>query len=250
MSPILKYLLSSFLLVSVCHAQIQQNRQNNNSNAEVPDSVRFKKAKKQTVPKSFYIPTGIRVGTDLVAFGVNAFGENRQRYELHADIDFHRLYLAGSFGTSNYELSGAGFDYSHSGNYYRIGVDANFLKYDPDYNTFTVGFRIARANFSEQLINNQTDSIFGAYSNSYNNPNVSARWFELTTGLRVMVWKNFYTGYTFRIQMSRKIINAENFRSYDIPGFGKAQFNSRWTFNYYLMYRISWKKKGIMPRTN
>ena len=250
MSPILKYLLSSLFLVSVCQAQVRNGATALASSDNTQDTLRVKDPVKQKVPKSFYIPTGIRIGPELVGLGVNLFGNGRQTYGLQADVDFHRIYLAGSYGITSLKSTGLGYEYSHDGNFYRMGLDVDFLKSDPDYNTFTVGFRVARANYSEQLINNQTDSIYGPYSNTYSNNNVQAKWFEITTGLRVMVLKNLYTGYTFRIQLSRKVYNAENFSSYEIPGFGQAQFKSRWAFNYYLMYRISWRKKEVLPPLN
>ena len=248
-------LISSLLFSGSSFAQLQsRNGSSNNANSkqnnqeQAPDTTKVNEYKPK-VPKEFFIPTGIRIGTDLVALGIDAFGGKRERYEFQADIDIHRVYVAGSFGTSAYRSTGEGFDYSHEGYFYRIGLDANFLKYDPDYNTFTVGIRYATANFSEQLNVNSTDGVFGDYTESFTNDNVRARWFELTTGLRVNIFNNFYTGYTFRIQINRKIFNADEFRSYDIPGFGKAEFNNRWTFNYYLMYRIAWKEKGVMKRT-
>jgi hypothetical protein len=201
------------------------------------------------VPKSFFIPTGLRIGTDLVALGVNAFGDNRQRYEFQADVDFHRIYLIGSYGVNQYQTSGEEFEYTNNGNYFRIGLEADFLKFDPDHNTLTFGLRYARANYSESLTTDILSPIYGPYQENLNNETVSARWFEMTTGLRVMVLKNLYMGYTFRIQLNRKIFNATDFRSYDIPGFGRAEFKNRWTFNYYLTYRIPWKEKKVMERS-
>jgi hypothetical protein len=201
------------------------------------------------VPKSFFIPTGIRLGTDLVALGVNVFGDKRQRYEFQADIDFHRIYLIGSYGINQYQETGEGFEYTNNGRYYRIGLEADFLKFDPDHNTLTFGLRYARANYSETLSTNRISPVYGPFEENVNNENVSARWFEMTTGLRVMVLKNLYMGYTFRIQLNRKISNASEFRSYDIPGFGRAEFNNRWTFNYFLAYRIPWKEKQVMERS-
>jgi len=215
------------------------------------DSVEQKivEPEKPKVPKSFFIPTGIRLGTDLLALGVNAFGNNRERYEFQADIDFHRIYLIGSYGINQYNTSGEDFEYENNGNYFRIGLEADFLKFDPDYNTLTFGLRYARANFSESLHTNIVNPVYGTYEENLSNDNVSARWFEMTAGLRVMVLKNLYMGYNFRIQLNRKLFNATEFRSYDIPGFGRAEFDNRWTFNYYLTYRIAWKEKQLIERS-
>lgn len=221
------------------------------NSSEEMDSVeqKVKNPESSKVPKSFFIPTGIRLGTDLVALGVNVFGNNRERYEFQADIDFHRIYLIGSYGINTYQISTDEFDYENNGSYYRIGLEADFLKFDPDHNTLTFGLRYARANFSESLNTNITSPIYGPYQESLHNDAVSARWFEMTTGLRVMVLKNLYMGYTFRIQLNRKIFDSTEFRTYDIPGFGRAEFNNRWTFNYYLTYRIPWKEKQVMERS-
>jgi len=246
-------LISSFLLVFHSNAQIRPgNRGGENADETITenevDTLEIADYKPK-VPKSFYIPTGVRVGADLIGLGINAFGGQRARYEFQADVDFHRIYLSGSFGTSNYTASGETFQYNHSGNFFRVGLSADFLKFDPDHNTFTVGLRYARANFSENLAIDAFDPIFGAYSERLENNSVQAYWFELTTGLRVEVFKNIYTGYTFRIQLSRQILNADVFTSYDVPGFGRAEFNNSWAFNYYLMYRIAWKEKNVMKRT-
>ncbi|MGM0581480.1 MAG: DUF6048 family protein [Bacteroidota bacterium] len=219
--------------------------------SEETDSVEQKvvEPERPSVPKSFFIPTGIRIGTDLVALGVNVFGNQRQRYEFQADIDFHRIYLVGSYGTNTYQISTEEFDYQNNGSYYRIGLEADFLKFDPDHNTLTFGLRYARANFTESLSTNLISPIYGPYEETLNNDAVSARWFEMTTGLRVMVLKNLYMGYTFRIQLNRKLFDATEFRTYDVPGFGRAEFKNRWTFNYYLTYRIPWKEKQVMERS-
>jgi hypothetical protein len=221
-----------------------------NSNVDIDSAEqRVVEPERPKVPKSFFIPTGIRIGTDLVALGVNAFGNNRQRYEIQADIDFHRIYLVGSYGINDYQTSGDGFEYSNDGSYYRVGIEADFLKFDPDLNTLTFGLRYARANYTETLTTDMISPIYGPFQENFDNEAVSARWFEMTTGLRVMLLKNLYMGYNFRIQLNRKIFNATSFSSYDIPGFGRGEFKNRWTFNYYLTYRIAWKEKQVMERS-
>lgn len=241
-------LILSCLFFSIISISLFGQVPNSSANTDSTEQ-RIVEPERPKVPKSFFIPTGLRIGTDLVALGVNAFGNNRQRYEFQADVDFHRIYLIGSFGVNQYQTSGEEFEYTNDGNYFRIGLEADFLKFDPDHNTLTFGLRYARANYSESLTTDILSPIYGPYQENLNNEAVSARWFEMTTGLRVMVLKNLYMGYTFRIQLNRKIFNATEFRSYDIPGFGRAEFKNRWTFNYYLTYRIPWKEKNVMERS-
>lgn len=241
-------LILSCLFFSIISISLFGQVPNSSANTDSTEQ-RIVEPERPKVPKSFFIPTGLRIGTDLVALGVNAFGDNRQRYEFQADVDFHRIYLIGSYGVNQYQTSGEEFEYTNNGNYFRIGLEADFLKFDPDHNTLTFGLRYARANYSESLTTDILSPIYGPYQENLNNETVSARWFEMTTGLRVMVLKNLYMGYTFRIQLNRKIFNATEFRSYDIPGFGRAEFKNRWTFNYYLTYRIPWKEKKVMERS-
>jgi hypothetical protein len=241
MRLILSFILLFSLLLNQLNAQVQGEKQ-------PADTVqgRFKEAPKPKVPASFYIPTGIRLGTDLVALGISAFGGDRKRYEFEADIDFHNFYLAGSYGVASYELVEPTFNYSNEGTFYRIGIDANFLKTDPDLNTLTFGLRYGRASFSENLVNSNTDRFFGAYSDEVSNTGVTSRWFELTTGLRIRMIENLYLGYNFRVQVLKKSSPTQQFRTYDVPGFGRNQFNSSWAFNYYVVYRISWKEKNLI----
>ncbi len=240
MRLILSFIFFNLIVISL-YAQVQGTKQ-------PADTVQGKavEAPKPKVPASFYIPTGLRVGTDLVALGITAFGGDRQRYEFEADVDFHNFYLAGSYGIASYELVEPTFNYANEGSFFRIGIDANFLKSDPDLNTFTFGLRYGRASFSENLNFSDTNRFFGDYSDEQSNINVSSRWFELTTGLRVRLIQNIYMGYNFRVQILKKTSATQQFRTYDIPGFGLNEFDSRWAFNYYIVYRISWKEKNII----
>lgn len=210
------------------------------------DSVVIEKSPK--APLDFYYPTSIKLGVDLAAIGTSLLSDKREVYEFQADIDFHRLYLAGSFGKASYELNEETFTYRNDGTFFRIGADVSFLKFDPDYNTLTVGLRYARSSFDESMTVNGTDPVFGNFTDEQTNSGVSAQWFELTSGLRVEMFKNIYMGYTFRIKLNRKIKDASNFRSYETPGFGLSQFKNRWSFHYYVMYRIAWKEKKILKR--
>lgn len=241
-------LILSYLFCSLLSIPLFGQTPNSNDNVDSVEQ-RIEIPERPKVPKSFFIPTGVRIGTDLVALGVNVFGNTRQRYEFQGDIDFHRIYLTGSYGISEYLIRANNFNYFNSGNYFRIGLEADFLKFDPDHNTLTFGLRYARASYAETLITTIVNPVYGLFDQNLTNENANARWFEMTAGLRVMVLKNVYMGYNFRIQINRKLFNTESFRSYDIPGFGRAEFNNRWTFNYYIAYRISWKEKQVMERS-
>ncbi len=188
--------------------------------------------------KNKFVPTGIRFGTDLISIAKSNYVKSFTGWEANAEIDFYRYYLAidyGSWGRNYTHVPDSakvnGSDYKNSGNYYRIGVDVNFLKKDPDRNVFFMGFRYGHSNFwevSHAEINQAT----------YNNPNVKAHWLELTTGLRVKMWKFIWMGYTARFKFGLNTKNTPQLIASDVPGYGRTDKQIYWGFNYQLFFRI------------
>ena len=87
------------------------------------DSVRA-----DSVIKHSFIPTGIRVGTDVISLFKTQFQDDFNGWEVNADVDFYRYYLAIDYGSgSRTFLSDTSGNYSNDGTYWRVGVDVNFL---------------------------------------------------------------------------------------------------------------------------
>lgn len=206
----------------------------------------FRQAKAQQ--KDLYIPSAVRVGVDAAGITSTLLNNGRTKYGVEADVDFNRFYLVGDYGKSTLQISEPSFDYKNDGNFYRIGVDVDFLPYNKDYSVFFFGVRYAGASFSEQLTRNVPDSLYGGGTVHFQNPSVTAHWIELTSGLKVRLIGQVYMGYTFHVALDRKITGSTNIYTYDIPGFGKAQFKNRWSFDYYIYYRIPWRKKTLPVR--
>jgi hypothetical protein len=200
-------------------------------------------ASADTVVRRSYIPTGIRIGGDLISPVKSQFQNDFSGWEVNADVDFYRYYLAIDYGSwSRTFLSDAG-NYSNDGNYWRLGIDVNFLLKDQDRNMFFLGARYGHANFSENLTviahNSFTDTIENL---AYTHSGVNARWFELTTGIRVKIWKIIWMGYTARFKFGLKHDNTENIIPSDIPGYGRTTKDSYWGFNYQIFIRIPVRK--------
>lgn len=192
-----------------------------------------------------YRPSGIRIGTDLISLFKSQFQNNFTGWEVNADMDFHRYHLALDYGSwgRTYSSDSAG-NYSNDGTYWRAGIDVNFLLKDPDRNMFFIGFRYGKANFSE-ILNvyafNPFDSIY--VSNDYSHSGIHARWFELTTGIRVKIYKIIWMGYTARFKFGLKHdSNTENIIPSDVPGYGGTEKDSNWGFNYQIFVRIPLRK--------
>src|SRR5690606_18521777 len=155
-------------------------------------------------------------------------------WEVNADIDFHRYYLAleyGSWSRSFVVEDEAGNKdprnkYHNDGTYWRVGVDVNFLLKDIDRNMFFLGARYGRSNFSEELDIAAENPFDGPDAPdvlySWKHIGVNAHWFELTTGLRVKVWKALWMGYTARFKFGLKADETDKIIPTDVPGDRKS----------------------------
>jgi len=194
-----------------------------------------------------FLPTGIRIGTDILGLARTAYDDTFDGWELNADVDFYRYYFVVDYGywARDY-VTDEGF-YSNGGDYARIGVDVNFLTKDPDKNMFFFGMRYGRSTFSEDLVVAKIDPVWGPVSTTLTNSNVNAEWFELTTGLRVKIWKVIWLGYTARLKFGLSTDDTPDMLPHDVPGYGRADQDSYWGFNYQLFIRLPVRKSTTIP---
>lgn len=187
-------------------------------------------------------PTGIRLGTDLISLGQTFAKSSRSGWELNADVDLGRYYPTFDYGRWTRDLPITNGNYTNDGRYIRLGADINFLLKDPDKNMFFLGFRYARAIFDEKVIYDYSAVDFGNFQKEATNNGAKAGWIELTTGLRVKIWKQFWMGYTARLKFLPIVNNNSGFESYEIPGYGLTYKSSYWGFNYQVFWRIPIRK--------
>ena len=220
----LKFFLSSLLLLFLQAAEAQVTQ-------EAIDSL-----------KRIQKPVALRIGTDLIMLGKNFFDRPLTGWEVNADVDFGRYYLAFDYGSWSRKDSLNNGYYANDGRYYRMGVDVNFLLKDPDKNMFFLGFRYGRSSFSESLTYEIKTDDFGTIERSIANAGTTAGWVELTTGLRVKIWKSFWMGYNGRIKFLPGIKNNNGFETYDIPGYGLWSKKLYWGFNYQVFVKIPFRR--------
>jgi hypothetical protein len=199
-----------------------------------------------TVIRKKFIPTGLRIGVDLVSPIKSQVADNFSGWEANADVDLHRYIVSLDIGnsavtgkrdsSSNYLST-----YENSGSYWRAGVSANFLTRDPERNVFFLGFKYGRARYSEAMTFMATDSIWGAGQANYAADKKSARWFELTSGIKIKLWKFIWTGYTGSLKFGLKADENNGVISHDVPGYGKTFRDSTWGFTYYIFFRIPFR---------
>jgi hypothetical protein len=204
--------------------------------------------KKDTVKvKHDYRPSGIRVGTDVMAIIQSGTDGTFEGWEVNGDIDFYRYYFAADYGywARNYTAYDA--TYANNGNYWRVGADVNFLTKDPDKNMFFFGFRYGSSVFSEEMVIQKVDPVWGDISTTLTNSNVNAHWYEVTTGLRVKMLKIIWLGYTVRLKFALDTDTAQDMMPSDVPGYGRADAESYWGFNYQIFIRLPVRKKDSIP---
>jgi hypothetical protein len=189
-----------------------------------------------------FLPTGIRVGVDAVSVLWTKYGNTFSGYEFSGDVDFYRYYLTVETGKGERNFTTDAEVYSNSGTYWRVGVDVNFLKKDPDKNMFFFGARYGWGRYSENLSVAVDDPVWGTGTNTYHIAATQSTWGELTTGLRVKMWKFFWMGYTARLKFALNTNTPEGFVSPDVPGYGRTDKGSAWGFNYQLLFRIPVRK--------
>lgn len=225
-------------------------QQNAPQNEEPAQEEQKKAARKEPKIQKDFRPTGIRIGTDLIALIKSNTQKNFSGWEVNTDVDFANYYFTVDVGSwaRDYTLNNG--EYTNNGNYFRVGADVNFLGKDPDKNMFFLGLRYGHSSFRESLAYQETVPLFGTLHFTNTNPNVTGSWAEITTGLRVKVWKGFWMGYTARMKLAASTKGATSDLSpYDMPGYGLIQQSPWWGFNYQLFWRFPLRKeKEILPK--
>lgn len=194
-----------------------------------------------------YLPTGIRIGTDVISLVKSQAQDNFHGWEVNGEIDFSRYFLAIEYGSSGRDLHADSADYANQGKFWRAGVDVNFLTKDPDRNVFFLGARYGSSVFSESMTVSRFDPIWGELNDSFYHADIHASWLELTTGLRVKIWKIFWLGYTGRFKFALSTDASDEMLPHDVPGFGRTDKETSWGFNYYVMLRIPLRKAPPVP---
>lgn len=193
-------------------------------------------------PRDFK-PSILKLSYDVIPLGVTMVSDKKTRQGFQATMDFDQFFFAVEYGTES-TVRGETFEYTNDGYHFSFGPEINMLKNSTNGNALTFGFRYGQANFNETLSYIQSDSsFFGQTMINARNPELVARWLELTLGIQANVWKNLYLGYTVRYKVFRSVKGIEEFAPYDVPGFGLYEDNNGVRFNFYVGWAIPLREK-------
>lgn len=194
-------------------------------------------------------PTELRVGLDLMSLGTSIFVNQRERFEVNADLDFHDYLFNIDVGLENYEENtpeGNISEYRTNGQYFKVGIDKSLSVENESNSDIFIGFRYARSFYNDELDYFIQDDLWGNGSFSSQN-NANARWLEMTFGMKVSMLKNIAIGYTWRMKFAPKV-NGSNFDPVFIPGFGSTARNNNVGFNFYLIFKLPVPKRSPKAR--
>ncbi len=169
-------------------------------------------------------PSFIRVGYDLAKAGQSIFEPDFFGQSASAEVDFNMLFLATEFGYE--ERSFPASNYSSQGTFFRVGVDANMIRYDQSKNVITFNVRYGRSSYRQQMMINRDDE-FGQRAIDVSESGLKAQWFEAGLGLKVRIWKELFAGYDFNLRFGGSFDDDGEILPFYIPGYGQAYTGGR-----------------------
>ena len=189
-----------------------------------------------------FIPKGIRIGTDLTAIGQTIFSDTRTQFEVNSDIQLLKYLINLDYGIAEFNRQDINYDFHTTGSYFRTGIDLNFINNLPAHNALFLGLRYSRSMFNNELTWQIDHPVYGDGRLKSEEDDLTAQWFEAVAGIKVNVWGNFYLGFTARNKFLKFVQGADSLKPYDIPGFGIAEADNFWSFDYYVLYRLPFKE--------
>ena len=192
----------------------------------------------------------LKVQFRSVRAGVDAFGLIRSAVkpgytglEVAGELDLKKYIVGLDIGRETQRIDSLpGYLYNNKGNYFRIGVESNFIHRDEDGSVISVMLRYGRANFTDEITYRIEDPILGTYEGlSNSNDRLSARWFEFGVGMKAAILKNLWMGYRATWKFGLKV-DEDEFEPFQVPGYGPSRTtsdgNTWWGFQYYIMLGI------------
>ncbi len=188
---------------------------------------------------------GVRIGADLVPFAGYFFTPQQKGAAFTVDVEFRDgWFLTAEGGYLNYRKNEVDYTYLNDGRYFRAGIDHNFVSRLPSENDIIYwGVRLATGSFTHSVDPVVIRSgYWGDHRSSVAPETMHPFWTELTVGIRVEMFKNFFIGWNIRGRFLLQLPNS-NFPPFIVPGYGYAGKSFSIGFNYVLAYRIPYKIK-------
>ncbi len=188
----------------------------------------------------------LRFSFDISRPIISLASNDKTGYELALDYSLRKEIYAtieGGFGGSN--IAYPNLNYSTNNSFFRIGIDKTMLPRftERDWDMVFVGVRYGMAFIHRNDATFTTnDNFWGPTSGTIPSKNFIGHWAELTGGIKVELFQNFFVGWTIR---GKFLINQTSFRELPpayVAGYGKGERNTIFDFNLYACYALRWMK--------
>lgn len=193
-----------------------------------------------------FIPKSVSAGFEVGNFLYSRIIEEVDFREFTGDVVINHFLLAADYGYARFTHNEQFHSYSAEGNYFRAGIDYNFIKKKNSPNVIFAGIRYGSAKFDEHVSYSSVNGIVNSniwpeIMSNITKENVSGKWFELVSGIKVDIFKGIMLGFTARYKFLSSVKSQGTFANYYLPGYGKRiqGQGSNWGISYYLGYRLS-----------
>lgn len=198
----------------------------------------------------------MRIGPAVNTFIQTAIDEQGAYYGFQADVVRGRFMLAAEYGRTELQRQNEPgvapadeFSYSLDGDFYKIGVDVNLLtdkregSYEASNDIIFFGLKYAFSSIDDRISFTSDENVWGSTLITQSNENIGVRWLEMNAGVKVRVYRNIFLGYTLRYRFALRYLDRSSLIPYRVPGFGDGANNTNFGFDYYIYYRIPFKKQ-------
>lgn len=252
LSEILKYSWSSLVILLVLSYAGPVSAQTGPPPAtRQSETVNPQKEPRLPAEKHSFKPSGMRLGTNIFRLGRTAFTSDYSSWDIAADLDFYRYMLDVTYGRESRTEATDSYDYTSDGSFLRIGPDVNFIKDRSEANALLIGLKYVRGTYNETFVFQDNNNLTGIPTDqNLSNESLRARWLEVNAGLKVRMWSQLYAGFYFRYRFNRVISGDREFGTYQVPGYGLAERRTVLGFDYYIFWRIPFKKSPKILQEN
>ncbi|PWJ39116.1 DUF6048 family protein [Sediminitomix flava] len=201
---------------------------------------------------------GVRLGTEVVGPATSVLKSGFTSFEIAGELLFrNRFFLSLEYGNTDVTRDDLDTEqtifpgdiqnpskatYTSNGNYFRIGLDYNFLHRSSINDAVTLGFRYAQSSFDQSAtVFSEGNDFWGQPPGfrTFEDKNLSVKWFEAVVGYKIMVVNNLYIGASLRFAVLLDEPQNPNVTPNDIPGIGYYNGDdSKINLNGYIAYRI------------
>lgn len=214
----------------------------------VEDSTNIK-VKKERVRTPFRpVLQGIKLGTDLFPIGLTVFDKDFTGFEGNSELVFdNKFFVNADFGFQDAQRINNDtntFVYGNKGNYWRIGLDYNFMHKKFSEHAIFVGSRFGHASFDHQATYTVNSTEWGDEPREVAFNGLSANWLELNLGLKIKTIGNLHLSVILRGKFLLSNPSSDALTVSEIPGYGINRNSVTGALGYRVSYLFPVRKGG------